>query len=215
MPTPKYPKYQDYVIKDGRLVGEFEQMYQDYEDPWHQSKEQWASDKAVAIHLMKKLGVKRVIELGCGLGQFTANIARAGIAVLGVDVSPTAIDSARLKYPACEFRVGDILDYHIYREFRPNLIVMAEITWYVLDKLDQFLKFIKTEVRDAYLIHLLVTYPPGVQKYGTDKFTTLPEIMNYFGMEYLEWGEIRQADSDTTKTFFLARWPVPKQSGEA
>jgi len=209
MLTPKYPSYQDYVIKDGKLVGEFEQMYQDYEDPWHQSKEEWASDKAVAIHLMRKLGVKRVIELGCGLGQFTAKIAGAGLTVLGVDISPTAIDKARIKYPACEFRVGDILDYDIYREFRPDLIVMSEITWYVLDKLDQFLEFMKTELPHVYLIHLLVTYPVGVQKYGAEKFTTLPEIMNYFGMQYLEWGEIREASSDTTKTFFLGRTPLP------
>ena len=45
MSKPKYPKYQDYVIKNGKLVGEFEQIYQDYEDPWHQSKEEWASEK--------------------------------------------------------------------------------------------------------------------------------------------------------------------------
>jgi len=153
---------------------------------------------------------RRVIELGCGLGQFTGNIARAGFTALGVDVSPAAIVKAGLKYPACEFRVGDILDFDIYREFRPDLIVMAEITWYVLDKLDQFLEFMKAELCNVYLIHLLVTYPVGVQKYGTDKFTTLPEIMNYFGMEYLEWGEIHEAPSDATKTFFLGRRPFPK-----
>jgi hypothetical protein len=124
-----------------------------------------------------------------------------------VDISPRAIDKAQAKYPACKFRVGDILDYDIYREFRPDLIVMAEITWYVLDKLDPFLDFLKAELHDVYLIHLLVTYPAGVQKYGKDKFTTHPEIMSYFGMDYLEWGEIHQADSDTTKTFFLGRWP--------
>ena len=28
----KYDKYQDYVIKDGKLVGEFEQMYKDFDD---------------------------------------------------------------------------------------------------------------------------------------------------------------------------------------
>jgi hypothetical protein len=34
----RYKKYQDYVIKDGKLVDEFEQMYQDFEDPWEQSE---------------------------------------------------------------------------------------------------------------------------------------------------------------------------------
>jgi hypothetical protein len=31
--------------------------------------------------------------------------------------------------------------------------------------------------------------------------------MDYFGMEYLEWGELRQSGRDTTKTYFLGRWP--------
>jgi len=206
MDKPKYPKYQDYVIKNGKLVGEFEQMYQDYDDPWCQSKEEWASDKAIAIHWMKKLGISRVVELGCGLGQFTNNIQKAGFDVLGLDISSTAVEKAQLKYPACKFRVGDILDYDIYREFRPDVVVMAEITWYVLDKIDDFLRFMKEHFNNTYLIHLLVTYPPGVQKHGREKFTSLSEILKYFDMEYLEWGEIRQSDNDTMKTFFLGRW---------
>jgi len=53
---PKYSKYQDYVIRDGKLVGEFEQMYRDYDDPWEQSaRERFASEKAVALNLLAKL----------------------------------------------------------------------------------------------------------------------------------------------------------------
>ena len=33
----RYERYQDYVIKDGKLVGEFESMYQDFDNPWDQS----------------------------------------------------------------------------------------------------------------------------------------------------------------------------------
>lgn len=207
MSKPKYPRYQDYVIKDGHLVGEFEQMYRDYDDPWWQTTDESASDKALAIHLLRRLRVTRVMELGSGLGQFTANLAAAGFNVLGVDISPTAVEKARTRYPSCDFRVGDILDFEIYQSFTPQAIVMAEITWYVLDKLDAFLAFLKRTLPDVYVIHLLVTYPPGVQQHGADRFTTLPEIMRYFGMEYLEWGEIHQAHAETTKTFFLGRWP--------
>jgi hypothetical protein len=132
--------------------------------------------------------------------------SKGWVHVLGVDVSPTAVEKAQIKYPACKFKVGDILDYDIYREFHPDVVVMAEITWYVLDKLDEFLRFMKENFGDTYLIHLLVTYPPGVQKYGREKFTCLSEILKYFGMYYLEWGEIRQSDNDTAKTFFLGRW---------
>ena len=29
-------RYQDYVIKDGEFVGKFEEMYQKFDNPWHQ-----------------------------------------------------------------------------------------------------------------------------------------------------------------------------------
>ena len=31
-------RYQDYVIKDGKFIGKFEEMYQKFDDPWHQSE---------------------------------------------------------------------------------------------------------------------------------------------------------------------------------
>ncbi len=204
---PKYPRYQDYVIKNGKLIGEFERMYQDHEDPWYQSQiEEYASDKAITINLIRKLKVKKVIELGCGLGNFTKKISDNNVKVLGVDISKTAIKKAKENFPKCSFRVGDILEFDIYRDFKPDLIIMAEITWYILNKLDYFLSFIKRELPITYLIHLLATYPPDVQQYGNEKFTNLNEIMSYFGMNYLEWGEIHSSDNDCIKTYFLGKW---------
>ena len=31
-------RYQDFVIKDGKFIGEFEKMYQNFDDPWNQKK---------------------------------------------------------------------------------------------------------------------------------------------------------------------------------
>lgn len=39
-------RYQDYVIKDGQFVGNFEQMYQNFLDPWHQSEISHVKDSA-------------------------------------------------------------------------------------------------------------------------------------------------------------------------
>jgi len=210
--NPKYPRYQDYVIKDGKLVGEFEKMYQDYDDPWKQTtREEWASEKAVALNLIEKLKVRRVIELGCGLGHFTNKIAQTGVEVLGIDISETAIRKAKNSFPNCQFRTADVFEYSIYREFNPDLIIMAEITWYILDKLDAFITFIKNEMPQIYLIHLLTTYPEGIQKYGRDKFTNLQKIMSYFGANYLEWGEINYPEMNSCKrTYFLANFTKGK-----
>lgn len=208
----KHPRYQDYVIKDGKLVAEFEEMYQDFDDPWEQTTlEEWASEKAVALNLINKLKAKQVIELGCGLGHYTNKIHKLGVNVLGVDISKTAIEKARSAYPDCDFAVGDILDFSIYKETQPDIILMAEITWYVLEKLDNFITFLKSDLPNTYLIHLLTTYPEGVQQYGKDKFTNLQEIMSYFKMRYLEWGEISFPEVEGCKrTYFIGNWESKK-----
>ena len=42
-------KYQDLVIKDGKFVGEFEKMYQEFSDPWNQSEEVHYSEGVFVI----------------------------------------------------------------------------------------------------------------------------------------------------------------------
>jgi SAM-dependent methyltransferase len=46
----------------------------------------------------------RVLDLGCGEGRFTAELARAGAATVGVDVSQEALRRARARYPELDLR---------------------------------------------------------------------------------------------------------------
>ena len=66
----KYSRYQDYVIKNGKFIGEFENMYKDYEDPWNQtSREVHSLEKTIAIDILKSKGHHKPLEYGCGLGH--------------------------------------------------------------------------------------------------------------------------------------------------
>src|SRR5450631_1681417 len=128
---PKYPRYQDYVIRDGRLIGEFEQLYRDFEDPWLEAKsEQFASDKAAGLNLLCRLkahhGIRSVLELGCGFGHFSARVAANDLKAVGIDISETAISIARTRHLNAEFHVGTIEDHDLIREIKPEVIVMAE-----------------------------------------------------------------------------------------
>jgi SAM-dependent methyltransferase len=206
---PKYSRYQDYVIRDGRLIGEFEQLYRDFKDPWLEaSSEQFASDKAAAINLLCRLrehhGIRNVIELGCGFGHFSAKMAASDLSVVGIDISETAIGIARQRHQCPEFRVGTIDDHDLLRKIKPDVIVMAEVTWYVLEQLPGFKKFIREEMPKCFLLHLLTTYPPGVQTYGTEYFTDLTGIKDFFAMRYLESGEVHV--NGGTRTWFLGTW---------
>jgi len=48
-----------------------------------------------------------ILDLGCGTGTLTAQIARQGARVIGVDYSPSMIESAREKYCDLAFEIAD------------------------------------------------------------------------------------------------------------
>lgn len=200
---PKYPRYQDYIIRDGIFIGEFDQMYKDYDMPWHQKSEPERLDKLAILSAIKKFKRKNVLELGCGLGYFTQAIYKTGVCATGIDISKTAIAEAQKLHPNCNFIASDVLDFSIYENIKPDCIVMAEVTWYLMEDLDKLLAYLK-RTSNILLLHSLTTYPPGVQKYGTDKFTCLKEILAYFDLEYEEFGEIFYKEDGTTRTFFSA-----------
>ena len=50
----------------------------------------------------------RVLDLGCGDGRFTAEIARVGAQPIGVDVAQAALDRARAAHPELDFRLVPI-----------------------------------------------------------------------------------------------------------
>jgi ubiquinone/menaquinone biosynthesis C-methylase UbiE len=47
----------------------------------------------------------RALDVGCGTGEFTAAMARAGADAIGVDVADAALRRARARHPGVEFRL--------------------------------------------------------------------------------------------------------------
>jgi SAM-dependent methyltransferase len=210
--------YQDYVISNGKLVGDFEGMYENFDDPWHQSAQDHIFDsrRQIAINycnrLRAKYGASKVVDLGCGFGHLTESLRKNGFDALGTDISKTAIKKASNLYPESRFKQLSFNDFDNLFSLKPSILIMAEITWYILDDLDQFLvrlnEYAKQSQEPVFLIHLLATYEPGVQKYGADKFTNLEEIIKYFNLEYLEYGFVKTVTSFDDKsqgTYFVAK----------
>jgi len=55
------------------------------------------------IDLLAPIAGERIVDLGCGIGQLTADIAARGAEVVGVDADPGMIALAREKHPKIDF----------------------------------------------------------------------------------------------------------------
>lgn len=60
---------------------------------------------------------ERILDLGCGTGQLTEQIARSQAKVWGIDSSETMIAKAKANYPHLEFAVADARNFHFDRPF--------------------------------------------------------------------------------------------------
>ncbi len=195
-------RYQDYVIKDGKFVGKFEEMYQKFDDPWHQSKDGCFDDlsRKVVAHFIRQYQIKSSVEFGCGLGKTMNFIQKeTNIDTLGIDISETSIKKAKEKYPDMSFEVNNIeniLDYSEYQSF-----FFSEITWYLLEDklLDRVFEKMKNNLSGKFFIHNLVFYK-GQQRYGNNYFTNLKEFLEFCPFKLLTKVEIDNVDSESSAT---------------
>ncbi|MBI3654190.1 MAG: methyltransferase domain-containing protein [Acidobacteria bacterium] len=60
---------------------------------------------------------ERILDVGCGTGQLTHSIAAVGANVVGMDVSPAMIETARRNFPELEFIVADASNFMLPEKF--------------------------------------------------------------------------------------------------
>ncbi|MEQ8228935.1 MAG: methyltransferase domain-containing protein [Rhodospirillales bacterium] len=213
--------YHDYVIKDGKLVGKFEEMYQNCEDPWDRAKlsgnsqSDWLLQRACSV-IAAEAGACRAIDLGCGVGQSVKAIENIADRIAGVDISATAIARATAALPDHAFAVGDLKAFMSHNDaFRQielgeyNTLILCHLTWYILEDLADFRNWLAENWAGRYVVHVLAVYPPGVQKYGADLFTDHAGILRWFDCNYLEHGRMTQTvdGQNLDISYFLARVP--------
>ena len=101
MPQIDSSDHHDYFIKDGELIGEFEQMYENIEDPWPIDSLGRRLDMSAALSLLQQFDPRfgRVLDVGCGTGLFTGLLSDlVGGKVWASDISETAVTKARARH---------------------------------------------------------------------------------------------------------------------
>ena len=184
-------KYQDYVIKDGKLIGKFEQMYAESPVvPWHQDEMAYSIFSEVDISCLRKLNERysfeSVVDVGCGLGHFTDRMFRDAfgekIPVCGFDISETAIEKAQDLFPQIEFAEWNIVTELEKVDKSFSLVVSKDILWYVLDHLQSYRKSLS--VLSDRFVYISQTFPHVENFLGQDVFPDPMSVIDFFSNDY-------------------------------
>lgn len=65
------------------------------------------------LELLSPQPGERILDLGCGTGQLTAQIAETGAEVLGIDRSAEMLGQARANFPQIRFELADARDFSV------------------------------------------------------------------------------------------------------
>jgi trans-aconitate methyltransferase len=84
-----------------------------YEDK-HSFVWQYSED---LIELLSPQKSEFILDLGCGTGQLTQQIATVGAEVMGIDYAPTMIEQAEKNYPNLKFTVADARNFEFSQLF--------------------------------------------------------------------------------------------------
>lgn len=72
----------------------------------------WQHGESLLAQLNPQSG-DRILDLGCGTGQLTAQIAESGAEVVGIDSDPAMIALAQANYPQLTFQVADATSFEL------------------------------------------------------------------------------------------------------
>jgi hypothetical protein len=207
--------YQDFVIKNGKFIGQFEKMYQEFKDPWNLLNENQKA-KSIIHELIyffcnkirnetkKKL---KTIEIGCGYPIISNSLHNLGFTSYGTDISKTVINRSKKMKNFQKLKkklfVSKFLNFKLYDKLNADIYIMSEISWYVLPFIKSFLNYLRSK-KNVYLIHSLTVYKKNNQSYGKEYFYDLKSIKNYFDLNYICSINI-DYENGNKNAFFIAK----------
>jgi SAM-dependent methyltransferase len=183
--------YHDYVIKNGKLIGEFEQMYKKSETiPWHQNEQESWLDIRLTISLLKGYGpFGYICDYGCGLGYFLdilgRNLGAVNPFLVGYDISPTCCQKAKNIFPGVSFNVRDLtargkIPKPVTMSYK-KLYVIRGTLWYVFPKMENVVWNIAQDVEPGALFTVVQNFPPLEDQFvGKEAIPDPDSIINWF-----------------------------------
>jgi SAM-dependent methyltransferase len=158
--------YHDYVIKDGKLIAQFEEMYKNSSDiPWRQNQqENWIDVRLTKELLADEKNICRIIDYGCGLGHYLDILVRSHCSIgVGYDISETAILTARNNFPEYSFKTADLMrpnSFNLKSIIQKSIHVLRGTLWYVFPKFSIVIENIRNQMSEGDILLVVQNFPP-------------------------------------------------------
>jgi SAM-dependent methyltransferase len=201
--------YHDYVIRDGKLIGEFEAMYQHSEGvPWHQDEQEKWVDVRLTIEMLRDLPpFAEIHDLSCGLGYYLDLLRKAVGAPaargVGYDISPTACEKARTLFPEYSFHEFDMTSStQVARNGEKTqraLFVNRGTLWYVFPKMAAVVENTRALMKPGDLLLVAHNWPPLDTSFvGKDVLPDHFALMRHFAAHFVPVRHIWYQDTFKT-----------------
>jgi len=186
--SKKSQNYHDYVIKNGKLIADFENMYKNCSNPWPEDERDMDNNCASVRlkQLIKEYGCSKILSLGSGKGNHLHWLAKDlyRAEVTGVDISETAAVQSRSLFPEINVIVKPILSYLQDTTEKFDVIIIRECIWYILDDLEEIFSILRSKYPSTYLAIELSFYSD--QKYGLQSFYGIDDFINKYQFSIIE-----------------------------
>ncbi len=186
---------QKFLFKEGNAV--YDDFYADIYD--YLVFNQFKNDYEVGVIINTAMPNEKsvIADIGCGTGHHVKELSDKNLNIIGVDISPSMINKAKMDNPNIEnqLKVGNALDGHLFNDNSLTHILCLYFTiYYMNDKMRFFNNCMNWLMPGGFLIvHLVDKYkfdpilPPGnplyivsPQKYAKERITKTKITFNDF-----------------------------------
>lgn len=138
---------------------------------------------------------EKVLDIGCGNGALSYDMAQAGAQVVGIDIDSNNISFGRLRFPHpnLEFIQGNALDILPEREF--DTVVMSNVLEHIENRIG-FLQRVQKKIRPKHWLFRVPLYErdwrvPLMEEVGVDYRSDGSHFIEYTKDQFIE--ELQQA----------------------
>ena len=141
-------KCNEFIIKNGKFIRDFDTMYQSIEDPWDQELNySYCFINRLTLMCLSDVisvqgcDVNTILDIGCAAGCFSDDLlllSGGNGFYKGLDISQSVIDKAKNKNKnqRCTFDVGDIRCFNKNFECKFDLVFSSKTIYYVAPEID-------------------------------------------------------------------------------